>query len=180
MNKCGNPNKKLKPAHAITPEFAWLASSHIITQIRAPQRGRLSSVLGSSGKEGRMQHAKYIRLYTDGSGESHFEDLEIALVSVDFAPPAAPLNIAQFLPTAQSLWVGAPVEWGGEKPHPSPHRQIFCILQGEFEVTASDGTVRRFPAGSVLLLEDTRGKGHSTRVISKDDALIFCVVLADS
>ncbi len=57
-----------------------------------------------------MQQAKYIRLYADDSGDSHFEDLEIELVSVDFAPPAAPLSIAQFLPAAQSLWVGAPVE----------------------------------------------------------------------
>ena len=126
-----------------------------------------------------MQHAKYIRLFSDDSGESHFEDLEIALVPGDFAPPAAPLNIAQFQPATQSLWVGAPVGWGGEMPHPSPHRQIFCILQGELEVTASDGTVRRLPAGSVLLTEDTHGKGHSTRVISKCDALLFGAFLAD-
>jgi hypothetical protein len=124
-----------------------------------------------------MQQASYIRLYTDDSGESHFEDLAIALVPHDFAPPAAPLNIAQFLPTAQSLWVGAPVGWYGEKLHPSPNRQIFCSLQGEYEVTASDHSVRRFATGSLLLLEDTWGKGHSTRVISKDDVLIFAVVL---
>jgi hypothetical protein len=126
-----------------------------------------------------MQHAQYIRLYTDESGESHFEDLEIELSPVDFAPPAAPLNIAQFLPAAQSLWVGAPVGWAGEKPHPSPRRQIFCTVQGEYEVTASDGTVRSFPAGGVLFLEDTWGKGHSSRIISKKDVLIFAIVLAD-
>ena len=127
-----------------------------------------------------MQHVKYLRLYADESGESHFEELQIDLVPVDFAPPAPPLNIAQFLPTAQSLWIEAPVGWGGETTHPSPNRQIFCVLKGEFEVTASDGAVHRFPVGSMLLLEDTQGKGHSTRVISKDDGLIFSVVLADS
>jgi hypothetical protein len=127
-----------------------------------------------------MQRAKYIRIYADERGESHFEDLEMALVPVDFAPPAAPLNIAQFRPTVQSLWVGAPAGWAGETPHPTPHRQIFCVLQGEYEVTASDGGVRRFPAGSVLLLEDSWGKGHSTRITSQEDVLIFGVVLADS
>ena len=126
-----------------------------------------------------MQQGRYVRLYADESGESHFEDLEITLVPVDFAPPAAPLNIAQFLPTAQSHWVGAPVGWDGEKPHPSPHRQIFCLLQGEYEVTVSDGNVRRFAAGSMLLLEDTWGKGHSTRVTGKDDVLVFSVALAN-
>jgi hypothetical protein len=127
-----------------------------------------------------MQHARYIRLYTDESGESHFEDLEIPLSPVDFAPPAAPLNVAQFLPVAQSLWVGAPPGWAGEEPHPSPRRQIFCTLQGEYEVAASDGGVRRFPPGSVLLLEDIWGKGHATRIISEDDVLVFGVVLTDA
>jgi hypothetical protein len=126
-----------------------------------------------------VQSAKYVHLYTDGKGESHFEDLELTLAPVDFAPPAAPLNIAQFYPTAESIWVGGPSGWAGNKPHPSPRRQIFCTVQGEYEVTASDGTVRRFPAGSVLLLEDTWGKGHSTRIISKEAFLIFGVALAE-
>jgi hypothetical protein len=127
-----------------------------------------------------VQNALYTRLYTDERGESHFEDVELTLAAMDFAPPAAPLNIARFLPTAQSLWVGAPVGWGGEMPHPTPQRQIFCVLQGECQVMASDGGVRRFSAGSVLLLEDTWGKGHATRVTSGEDLLIFGVALADS
>lgn len=127
-----------------------------------------------------MQQATYVRLYADEKGESHFEELEVSLAPVDFAPPAEPLNIAQFFPAVQSLWVGASHGWGGEVPHPSPRRQVFCTMQGEYQVTASDGSVRLFPMGSVLLLEDTTGKGHSTRIISSEDALVFAVVLADS
>lgn len=127
-----------------------------------------------------MQRAKYVRLYADKTGESHFEDLEITLNPADFAPPAEPLNIAQFLPTAQSLWVGGPPGWAGDKRHPSPQRQIFCTLQGEYEVTASDGEIGRFPIGSLLILEDTWGQGHSTRIKSEDGVLIFGVKLADS
>ena len=37
-----------------------------------------------------MQQATYVRLYADENGESHFEELEISLAPVDFAPPAAP------------------------------------------------------------------------------------------
>ena len=96
-----------------------------------------------------------------------------------FCPPAAPLNIAQFLPATQTVWVGAPVGWAGDAPHPRAGRQIFCTMQGEYEVTASDGTIRAFPVGSVILLEDTTGKRHSTRVTSQGDALIFAVVLAN-
>ena len=127
-----------------------------------------------------MQHAKYVRLYTDEDGETHFEDLEATLAPVNFAPPAAPLNIAQFLPAVQCFWVGASVGWSGTQSHPSPQRQIFCTLEGEYQVTASDGGVRRFPRGSVLLLEDTWGKGHSTEITSPSDVLVFAVQLADA
>jgi hypothetical protein len=126
-----------------------------------------------------MQHAQYVRLYADESGESHFEDLEVTLSPTGFAPPAAPLNIANFLPTGQSLWVGAPLGWEGEEPHPNPQRQIFCTVQGEYEVTASDGSQRRFPVGRVFVLEDTRGKGHATRILGEEDTLILGVVLAE-
>ena len=39
-----------------------------------------------------MQEARYIRIYNDELGESHFADLVVVLPPVDFAPPAPPLN----------------------------------------------------------------------------------------
>ena len=35
-----------------------------------------------------MQQARYVRLYADGDGKSHFEDLDVTLVPTDFAPPS--------------------------------------------------------------------------------------------
>lgn len=122
--------------------------------------------------------ATYVRLFNDEAGESHFEDFEIALEAQDFAPPAAPLHVAPFVATANSMWVGAEPNWDGADPHPTPQRQVFCVLRGTFEVTASDGDTRVFPPGSVLLLEDTVGKGHATRIVGDDEALIFAVALA--
>jgi hypothetical protein len=124
--------------------------------------------------------ATYVRLYADETGESRFEKLALFLSPTDFAPPAPPLFAAQFLPTTQSFLIGAPSGWDGEVPHPSPRRQIFCVLQGDFRITASTGDVRYFSCGDVLLLEDTWGKGHSTRITSEDDILIFAVALADA
>jgi len=66
-----------------------------------------------------MRQAKYTRLYADKSGESHFEDLEISLSPVNFAPPAPPLNIAQFLPAVQSLWMGVPPGWAAKSHIPA-------------------------------------------------------------
>ena len=127
-----------------------------------------------------MQKVNYVRLYTDENGESHFEDLELELPPVDFAPPAGPLNILPFFSVEKSILMGVPVGWAGEAFHPVPIRSIICVLQGEYQLIASDGTSRNFPTGSIVLAEDTWGKGHSSRITSETEGLIFVVTLADT
>src|SRR5215468_8213673 len=51
-------------------------------------------------------------------------------------------------------------------------------LSGTVEVTASDGEFRRFGPGSLLLLEDTHGKGHSTRVLDEDVVMLVTQLAA--
>ena len=124
-----------------------------------------------------MQRVTYTRLYADEQGESHFEEIDVDLAPVDFAPPAAPLNIAALFPASRCGLVGASPDWDGHLPHPSPRRQLFCNLRGSYEITASDGTTRDIPAGSLLLLEDTTGKGHATLITSSEDVLLVSIAL---
>lgn len=124
-----------------------------------------------------MQRKTIARIYAGEDGESRFEDFDVTLVAVDFAPPAPPLNVAALFAANRCSLVGGTTDWGGDVRHPSPRRQLFSTLSGSYEVTASDGTVRNFPAGSMLLLEDTTGKGHSTRIL--DDAIVLAVALED-
>lgn len=126
-----------------------------------------------------MHQAGYVRLFADEQGESHFAEVAVPLDLIDFAPPATPLLFATLFPATSCGLVSGPPGWDGTTPHPSPRRQLMCNLRGEYEVTASDGTSRRFPAGSVLLLEDTWGKGHSTRGISAEELLLVAVTLAE-
>jgi hypothetical protein len=124
-----------------------------------------------------MVQAGYVRLFADTSGVSHFEDVSVTLAAVNFAPPAPPLNFTSLFPAAACGLLGAAADWGGDVPHPAPRRQFFCTMRGNFEITASDGTTRRFPVGSLLLLEDTSGEGHTTKIV--EDCLVFTVALAD-
>ena len=126
-----------------------------------------------------MRRASYVRLFADEQGELHFAEVAVELGPVEFAPPAPPLHVAALFPAMRCSFLCAPPEWGGEVPHPTPRRQLNCYLRGECEVTASDGAVRRFPAGSVLLLEDTTGKGHATRITSDEEHVLVAVALAD-
>jgi hypothetical protein len=126
-----------------------------------------------------LMNVSYVRLYADDDGESHFVDVPVRFTEVDFAPPAAPLQIASLFPAERCSLLCAPSDWDGLTPHPSPRRQLFCNLRGEYEVKASNGERRTFAAGTLLLLEDTTGKGHSTRITSREDVLLVAVALAD-
>ena len=52
-------------------------------------------------------------------------------------------------------------------------------VSGEYEVSVGDGVTRRFPPGAVLVLEDTTGMGHSTRVVSAQDVFVFGVTMEE-
>ncbi len=129
-----------------------------------------------SYKRREPEMSTYPRLYAGAGGESHFADVEIDLASTEYAPPAPPLDLSAFTPATQFGFLRAPPGWSSEW-HPSSARNIFFVLGGEWEVAASDGETRRFAAGSVLLAEDTNGKGHASRVVSKTDSLAVMVQL---
>ena len=114
------------------------------------------------------------RLYADEYGESHFEEIEIDLTMTEYAPSAPPLELSSITPAKQFGFMRAPAGWSSDW-HASAACNTFFVLAGEWEVTASDGESRRFPAGSVLRAEDTTGKGHSSRVLS--DSLAVMVQL---
>jgi quercetin dioxygenase-like cupin family protein len=111
---------------------------------------------------------KYGTLYTDQKGESHFKDGELEFEMTDFAPPAPPVGLTKYIAANQLVFFKIPSGWDGDW-HPAPKRQFFCCLSGAFELTASDGETRTYRAGEVFLLEDTHGKGHKSRVTSKED-----------
>lgn len=117
-----------------------------------------------------------MRCYADAAGESHFEEVGVGVESVDFAPPAPPLGLSPFVATERFSFVAAPAGWRGDW-HPAPRRQFFFCLSGEYEMEVSDGEVRRFRPGSVVLVEDTTGKGHVTRVLGEDGLLTAVVQL---
>ena len=124
-----------------------------------------------------MMKTQYVRLYADSDGESHFSDEEMELASVNFAPPAPPINISDSTPAKHFALIHSSEGWFGDW-HPTPYRQFFFLLSGKAEIGVSDGEVRLFGPGSILLVEDTTGRGHTSRVI--DEGLAVSVQLAES
>ena len=120
---------------------------------------------------------KYVRLYAGKNGDSYFEDVEVEMSLVDLAPPAPPLDLSPSMPSTNVAFLRAPTGWY-DPSHPAPRRLLFLFLAGELEVTVSDGQVRRFAPGSIVLAEDMSGKGHASRVVGNDDVLMAIVQLA--
>jgi len=120
--------------------------------------------------------ATYVRLFSDDLGESHFQDIQTNLNATDFAPGIPNLFISNPLKASAASFFGAPSGWEADW-HASSGRHLFAVLTGVWEVTASDGEVRTFSRGDVLLVEDTTGKGHASRVVSEEPSLALLVTL---
>ena len=119
---------------------------------------------------------KYIRLFADDSGESHFEDVEIEFADADYTASAPPLGLSSTASATRFGFMNAPADWESDW-HPSSARNFFAVVSGEWEVAASDGETRRFGPLSLLLVEDTTGKGHKSRVVSETESLALIVQL---
>jgi len=122
---------------------------------------------------------QYMRVYSDTDGESHFVDVAVEFQEVNFSPPTPPAGLSPFVPATQWAFFTLPPGWYGDW-HPTPQRQIFFYLSGAAEIEVSDGEIRRFKAGdAALLLEDTMGKGHRSRVIGAQHLVLAVVQLPD-
>jgi hypothetical protein len=118
------------------------------------------------------------RLYSDSDGESHFSDEKMPFALVDFAPPAPPISVSEVRKADEVFLISSPPGWFGDW-HPAPRKQMMLVLSGLLEVEVSDGGIRQIEPGSVLLVEDTMGRGHISRVLGEDRVYMMAVSLAE-
>lgn len=122
---------------------------------------------------------EYIRLFSDDLGESHIGTATMTLQSEQFAPPAPPLDVSATSRADGWNLVRFAADWVGGW-HCTPSRQWMFVLAGQATVRASDGSQCELKAGSICLLEDTRGKGHLTTILGNDEVLIVAVRVPDA
>lgn len=118
---------------------------------------------------------KVRHIYATPDGESHIGELDIALAQNEGRPLF--FSSTRFAATAvgfQHVRGGGATAW-----HNPPKRWLAFILVGTWEIEASDGSRRQFPAGSVSLVEDTMGKGHRGWAVGDVDVLVAAVTLSD-
>jgi hypothetical protein len=122
---------------------------------------------------------KLLRLFADDDGESHFEDVEIRFEEVDhYFENTPPVLFSSFEAASEYGFERVPPGWVGSW-HPAPQRVLAIYLSGELEIEASDGEVRPIGPGTILLAEDTAGKGHRNRVTSPAELEMVFITLPD-
>jgi len=122
----------------------------------------------------KLTQVTYHRIYADAQGDSHCDIVTIEQSIARAAPPAAPFYVSEDRPASKYRFYTFEHGWIGEL-HPAPTRQFLALMSGAVEMETTDGTVRRFGPGGLVLLEDTSGKGHVTRNIG-DGYAMFLVV----
>ena len=115
----------------------------------------------------------YVRLYTGDDGLSHFEDVE-----VDLSQGGEASMLSETLPVTGLNFRRNQLSYNLDY-HPAPRRQFVVNLTGAVEITASDGEVRVFGPGSVMLAEDTTGKGHISKAIGDEERLSLFIHLPE-
>ena len=99
-----------------------------------------------------------LHVYATPDGESHLEVLKVAPGAGNL--PLEGLRAISYQPNK--------VDW-----HNAPAPQFAINLSGDLQVETSDGTKRKIGPGDLVFLEDTKGKGHITRLLGPVTALFI-------
>jgi hypothetical protein len=115
----------------------------------------------------------YLRIYADPKGESHMEEVRIALLPRKIFKDNLPVRLSTVFAAKGVSFCRVPAGMREVNWHNPPNRKFVFWLSGEVEFETSDGDVRRLAAGSVVLAEDTTGKGHISRHPQEGQLLAF-------
>jgi len=126
----------------------------------------LAGALGSGALTGDSQaqsastpkgQTSVLRIYEDAQGNSHLQELTVTVRPTgrrhdSLAVPALDMFVGEYTPNDVMDW------------HTSAARQFGITIVGELEVEVSGGVRRRIRRGELVFLEDTKGKGHITKL----------------
>ena len=108
------------------------------------------------------------RWFTGTDGLTHLEEMKPSEANRGelFARPAVSVALRTF--PAGKVW-----DW-----HNSGVSRLIIVVQGQAETELSDGTIMTSGPGSIVLAEDSTGKGHRGRVIGNVPTVNIDLLLA--
>lgn len=131
-----------------------------------PQRGVMQNTPQVPAEKHKVR-GKYVHLYTEPDGNTHFKDLE------GLFPPKGTTGFkAHLFELSAARFRGGASE---RSIHHSRGRQVAMFLSGQEEVTASDGNKRTFTTGDILVVDDFKGKGHASKTSPDGRSIVLAL-----
>jgi hypothetical protein len=116
------------------------------------------------GAQGSSKPAVMKRIYTGTDGLSHVEDIVLDAKSVMEKVASVEVRVGE--PGRFSDW------------HVGPQRQYIINLSGTGQLEVAEGKVD-LPPGSMEYIDDLTGKGHTTRITSKEQRVSIWLKFED-
>ena len=120
------------------------------------------------------QVLRYSVVFSDSSDVTHFRDEEIPWETQQLSYSRQTTLITPFLDAEKIGFLRLPRGFDSDW-HPAPGKRFVMVLSGVGEIEVGDGQHRKVAPGSVVLVTDTKGRGHRTKVLGKEDVLIVWV-----
>ena len=112
---------------------------------------------------------RVVRLYSGDDGESHFEDLDVAIEGgLSMAFPVDTLDFREAPEEHEPDW------------HNASRRQFVITISGALEVEIGGGETRRLGPGEAMLAEDLTGRGHVSRSVEMPRRSIVVTLAEDA
>jgi uncharacterized cupin superfamily protein len=114
------------------------------------------------------------RLYTGADGQSHIDQVPISMQGNSNEPAeehsdALKMNDAYMVRCAPGMF---------ETWHNADKKRYIVVISGEAEVVTTDGEKARVVPGRIYVAEDLTGKGHTFRVVGKQEWVALFVNFA--
>ncbi len=157
----------------------------VVTAMSLGTMGLLAHADDSHPATAATRVLSFTHLWSDAKGVSHFRDEKLSFEAATPENPTAGTT-SRTNPDPEAL-VALPLRGATgatflylkraavEDWHRAPRRMYLIAVQGMSEVTASDGEVRRFGLGSIVLMDDLTGKGHITRAVGDVDHIALTI-----
>jgi hypothetical protein len=110
---------------------------------------------------------QYVHLYTGPDGLSYFKDVEVPMTDRGQGTELSDLWKAKGFVMRRNT---ADYELDY---HTAPRKQFIINLTGVVEIVASGGETRQFGPGSIMLADDTTGKGHISKALTEERISLF-------
>lgn len=115
---------------------------------------------------------QYSVVFSDSKDVTHFQYEHLAWQPTEGT--AGPLLATPFLDAEKIGFLRIPRGYRADW-HPAPSRRFVMVLSGRAEIEVGDVERRAFGPGSVVLVTDTKGRGHRTNALGNQDVFLVWV-----